>query len=82
MNSTEAVAVTINWATQGLLKMLLPAAFPWQSLSSLVVASLLLFLKSILCSSCRLIFPEHFYLFCFWSYHFSAHEPPVAPLVA
>lgn len=85
MNSAEASAKKINWATQGVLKMLLPAAFPWQSLSSLVVASLLLFLllKSILCTSWRLIFlePPPFFFFV-RSYPSSVHEPPMAPLVA
>lgn len=61
IETTEATLVKINWATLDVLKKKFPL-LPPLALSSLFLASLLLFLKSVLCTSSGLIFPE--YLLC------------------
>lgn len=70
-NSVEAALVRTSGARYKVTPPLLPLA----ALCSLLLASLLLFLKSVLCAGSRVIFPKFLSL----SYGPSAHEPSVDP---
>lgn len=60
IETTDAMLVKTNWAILDVLKKKKFSLLPPLALSSLFLTSVILFLKSVLCTSSGLIFPEYF----------------------